>query len=285
MDGLCKVADELVGSPGGSCFSRGRTNSWRWLAVAVIVAGAVTSDAAATDARRAVVGTVVAPGTLEVLSDSNVWSPVANGIPVLEEMTLRSGPDENAMLSLGQIGVIGVGEHSRVRIGALGAAGLPLSLEGDGEVTFRLPSPTTLRILTDVAVVKGADAEISGVEAWVEGTVSQRGDETVARVVDGTLRVCNRATEACTLLTSGQEAMIATSDTLPRVAMMTDASAGATRGRLPAFLGTTTGMVVAGAVAVGGSLGGAAAAGAFDDSGSSSAQATDDQPSASPFRP
>ena len=285
MRGLCKVAGELARLRDTSGHHRGRTNPWRVLAVAVVVAGAVMPDAAATDARRAVLGTVVAPGTLELSSDPQVWTPAAVGSPVLEETTLRTGSDKKATLSLGQNGVIGVHEDSRVRIGALAAPGLPVSLEGDSGISFRLPDTTTLSIFTDVAIVTGPDAGTSSVEPWIHGTISQRGDETVIRVVEGTLRVRNRATEEFALLTSGQEARIAASDTLPRVAAMTDASAGATRGRLPAFLGTTTGMVVAGAVAVGGSLGGAAAAGAFDGSGSSSAQAVDDQPSASPFRP
>jgi hypothetical protein len=250
---------------------------------AVVLVG-ITVNAAASDGRRAVLGTVVAPGTLEIASDPGHWAPTTDGTPILEETALRTGHDAEAMVALGRHGMIGLREDSRAHLGSLGSEGLPLSLQGDGTLSFRLPQATALNILTDAAVVTSAVGGSSpDTHGWIQGTVAHDGSETVVRIVEGALHIRSRLTDETTVLAGGEEATIGGTSAAPRVALLSDASTRATWGRLPAFLGTTTGVVVASAVAVGGALGGAAAAGAFD--GSSSAQSDDEQPSASPFRP
>jgi hypothetical protein len=248
------------------------------------VVAAIAVNAAASDGQRAVIGTVVAPSTLEMARDPGRWMPTAGGAPVLEGTLLRTGADATATLALARHGVVGLAKDSRVHIGSLATEGLPLSLQGNGAVSFRLPGATELNILTDAAVVtSAADPSLPGTQGWIQGMIAQEGAETLVRIVEGMLHVRSRATDEVTVLAGGEEVTIGGAGGAPRVAPMTDASAAATRGRLPAFLGTTTGIVVASAVAVGGALGGAAAAGAFD--GSSSTQSGGEQPSASPFRP
>jgi hypothetical protein len=218
-------------------------------------------------------------------SDPGRWTPTAGGTPVLEETALRTGANTMAMVALGRHGVVGLDKHSRVHVGSVGPDGLPLSLQGDGAVSFRLPGATALNILTDAAVVtSAAGAAQPGTQDWIQGMIAQDRGETLVRIVEGMLHVRSRATDELTVLAGGEEVTIGDASAAPRVAVMTDASAGATRGWLPAFLGTTTGVVAVSAVAVGGALGGAAAAGAFDG-GSSSTQSDGEHPSASPFRP
>jgi hypothetical protein len=263
--------------------------------VVAAVAGAAVADATKppaptpppSEVKRRVLGTIVAPGALEVESDSGTWTPAANGAPVLDNTSLRNGDGPKAMVALGTHGVIGVRENSRLRIGGADRQGLPVSLEGESELSFRLPETTALSFLTVSAEVMAPTERSSpdtGQIGWIQGTIRQHENKTTVTLVEGTLRVRNRGAAEFTTLTSGEEAVITAAASTPRIAAMTAAPSRSKLGWLG--LGTTTGMVVAGGVLIGGGLGGAAAAGAFDGGSSSGAQGDGEPPPpASPFRP
>jgi len=249
----------------------------------------VTTTAASSEAdlKRLVLGTIVTPGTLEVESGPGNWIPATEGAPVLEETDLRTGPGKKAMIALGKEGVIGVREESGLRIGSTGTEGVPIMLQGESELTFRLPMTTMVTFVTDAAVVKAPQPmPASAREAWIQGTITQRGNETTVSVLEGDLQVRNRDAADFATLGRGEQAIISGSLETPRIARMTDASETKSRRRLAAIFGTKTGSIVAGAaaVAVGGGVGGAAAAGAFDST-EAAAQGGPGEPAASPFRP
>jgi hypothetical protein len=183
--------------------------------------------------------------------------------------------------------VIGVREESGLRVGSIGTEGIPIMLQGESELTFRLPMTTMLTFFTDAAVVKAPQPmPASAHEAWIQGTITQRGNETTVSVLEGDLQVRNRDAADFATLGSGEQAILTGSLETPRIARMTDASETTSRRRLAAIFGTKTGLIAAGAtaVAVGGGVGGAAAAGAFD-SAEAAAQGGPGEPAASPFRP
>jgi hypothetical protein len=254
-------------------------------ATAIFATTSAASDEA--DLKRLVLGTIVAPGALEVGSGKGNWTPAMEGVPVLEDTDLRTGPGKKAMIALGKEGVIGVREESGLRIGSVGPEGIPITLQGESELTFRLPMTTTLTFLTDTAVVKAPQPmPASTHDAWIQGTITQRGNETTVSVLEGDLQVRNRDAADFARLGSGEQATITGSLETPRIARMTDASETTSRRRLAGMFGTKAGLMVAGAaaVAVGGGVGGAAAAGAFD-SAEAAPQGNSGEPAASPFRP
>ena len=272
---------------------RGRLGGGKGLLFAALLLPAtavfVTTTAASREAdlKRLVLGTIVTPGTLEVGSGPGNWIPATEGAPILEETELRTGPGKKAMIAMGKEGVIGVREGSGLRIGSIGTEGTPITLQGESELTFRLPITTTLTFFTDAAVVKASQPiPASAQEAWIQGTITQRGSETTVSVIEGDLRVRNRDAADFATLGSGEQATITGSLETPRIARMTDASETTSRRGLAAMFGTKSGLFAAGvtALAVGGGVCGAAAAGAFDSS-EAAAQGGPGEPAASPFRP
>jgi len=276
----------------------GRTNGWGGspgkgllLAALLLPAAAflVTGNAARaeSDLKRSVLGTIVAPGALELQRGTGAWVPATQGTPVLEDTGVRTGSGKRAMLALGKEGVIGVGEESGLHIGSIGTDGLPISLQGESNLTFRLPMTTTLTFVTDAAVIKGPHPiPASADEVWIQGIITQRGTETTVSVLRGDMRVRNREATEFSTLGSGEQAIITGSLTTPRIARMTEVAQETDKRRAAAMFGGNTGLIVAGAtaVAVGAGVGGAAAAGAFDST-TGAAQGTAGEPAASPFRP
>jgi len=270
--------------------ARSRSGAARLFTALLFIATAISfaNAAAATesDLKRAVLGTIVAPGVLEIESGPETWTPATQGVPVLEDTQLRTGSGKKAVIALGKQGVIGLSEESALHIGSVGTDGLPVSLRGEGELSFRLPTNTALTFLTDSAIVKGPQPmHATAGEAWIQGTIAQRENETIVNVLEGSLQIRNRNANEFVTLGSGEQATIAGPVGTPRIARMTDAPEPTSQRRLAAMFGTKTGLIAgATAVAIGGGLGGAAAAGAFDD-GEQAAQGSGNEPAASPFRP
>ena len=168
-----------------------------------------TAANAESDLKRAVLGTIVAPGTLELQSGPETWTPATQGTPVLEDTDFRTGSGKRGMIALGKEGVIGLSENSGLHIGSIGTDGLPISLQGESELTFRLPMTTTLTFLTEAAVVKAPQPiPASSDEVWIQGTITQRGNETTVSVLEGDLRVRNRGATDFATLGSGEQATI-----------------------------------------------------------------------------
>jgi hypothetical protein len=250
----------------------------------VIPAGTATAAL-----ERTVLGTIVSSSALEVASEPGAWRQGLQGAPILENSELRTEPGKVATVALGEKGIIGVHGGSHLQIGSPTREGLPISLRGESELTFRLPTATDVTFLTDAAIIRGpVEGPAAGGKAEVQGMIAQRGNETIVSVLKGTLRVRNRNAARFIVVGSGEQVTISGPESRPRLAAMTAASKKKTR----RIFGASAGLVVAGttAVAVGAGLGGAAAAGAFDDD-------RDDEnvgaaqggpggpPPASPFRP
>lgn len=235
-----------------------------WLAALLAIAAVllVTSASAFADppVKRAVLGTIVTAGTLEVALEPGKWKPAEAGAPVTEEAELRTRGGKRGLVALGKHGVIGFSKESHVRVGSLGPDGLPVSLEGDSEVSFRMPATTTLYFLTESAVVKGPMVlSESSPDALVQGVVAQRGKETIVSVVEGDVSVRNRDATELVAVTSGEEIVIAAREQKPQpVAMTGDEEHKKTRRRLASlgFLRTKKGLIIAGttvgALAIGG---------------------------------
>jgi hypothetical protein len=217
-------------------------------------------------AKRAVLGTIVASGPIEVANEPGQWSPGSTGSPVLEHSELRTGDGDTAMVALGTQGVIGLRRHTHLRVGGTNSPnGLPLSLHGESSVSFRLPMASALSFLTDTAVVKAGEPAAD--EASIRGIVSQQGEITTVRVISGNLDVRNRNATTFATVAGGEQATIASASAAPRITRMSTEETQSTTRRLSGlgFLGTKPGLIALGtAAAVGGGIGIAAAAGAFD---------------------
>ncbi len=221
-----------------------------------------------------------------IANERDAWTPGGNGTPVVEDSELRTGAGRTTLVALGKHGVVGLRERSHLSVGKIGAEGLPLSLDGESSLSFRLPLTTNLSISTDAAVVKGPPAgEVPGGYTSVQGIITQQGQLTNVSVIRRKLRVRNRGAERFVWVSDGEEATITAAQETPRIARMTAESEEEAKRRLGAlgWFGTKTGLLVGGATAaaVGGGVGAAAATGAFSSSDDSSTGTVPAQ--ASPF--
>ena len=237
------------------------------VAVPAMLGAAMPASAADPVAKRAVLGSVMSPRSLEISTEPGSWTPAVQGAAVLEDSELRNGPGLPALIGLGTHGVISLREGSRLRIGRMGTSGLPVTLRGDGAVNFRLPAGTRLQLLTDAAVLSAGSAD--GHDPSVQGIVSQNGGMTVVSVVRGTIHARRHDSDEIMRVARGEQATFRKQDGDAEVTRVSGASGYQTR-RLTrlGFLGQSNGLVIAGATlaAVGGGIGIAAAAGAFDSS-------------------
>lgn len=237
------------------------------VAVPVMLGAAVPTRAADAITKRSVLGSVMSSQSLEISTEPGVWTPAVQGAAVLEDSELRTGAGRPALIGLGTHGVISLRERSRLRIGRMGAGGLPVTLRGDAAVNFRLPAGTRLQLLTAAAVLSAG--VVDGPDTSVQGIVSQKNGVTVVSVVRGTMHARQHDSDDITRVARGEQATFRTQDGDAEVTRMTGESDYKTR-RLTSlgFLGQRPGLVIAGATlaAVGGGVGIAAAAGAFDSS-------------------
>jgi len=265
MAGLChRVAGFDVSVGKGS----------RWIAALPPIAAVllVTSAPAFAEpqVKRAVLGTIVTAGTLEVAIEPGEWKPAEAGSPVLEEAELRTLGGKRGLVALGKHGVIGFSKESHVRIGRVDPDGLPVSLEGESELSFRVPATTTMYFLTDSAVVKGPMVlSASSADALVQGVIKQSRGKTTVSVVEGEVSAGNRDATELVAVTSGEEVVIAARDGTPRPVALGQEEEQKTRRRLVSmgFLGTKKGLLIAGGTvaAVAGGVGIAVASGGDGD--------------------
>jgi hypothetical protein len=229
-----------------------------------------------------VVGSVAAAGSLEMSTDPGVWTSAQQGAAVLEDSELRSGLGRPALIGLGKHGVVSLREGSRAHVGRMSGDGLPLTLRDDTSMSFRLPQGTELRLVTDAAELSAGVTE--GGDTSVQGVVTQEGGVTVLSVVHGTMSARRLGSDDVMRVAEGEQATIGKEDRRAEVTPMSGESQQKARRRLTSagFLGTRTGLIVAGATvaAVGGGIGIAAAAGAFDSGGGDG-----DSDQGSPFEP
>ncbi len=249
--------------------------------IPIVLGGTVTFGGTEAATKRSVVGSVAAAGALEMSTDPGVWTSAQQGAAVLEDSELRSGLGRPALIGLGKHGVVSLREGGRAHVGRMSGDGLPLTLRDDTSVSFRLPPGTELRLVTDAAELSAGAVE--GSNTSVQGIVSQEGGQTVLSIVHGTMNARQHGSDDVMQIAEGEQATIRKGDRRAAVAPMSADSEHTARRRLisAGFLGTKTGLIVAGATvaAVGGGIGIAAAAGAFDDGdGDSSTQG-------SPFEP
>jgi len=238
--------------------------------------------------KRAVLGTIVRPGAVEVAHEPDAWTPGAAGAPVLEHSEIRTGDGVTTLIALGRHGVIGLREQSHLSVGEIDREGLPLAIDGESSLIFRLPLKSTLTVFTDAAVVKGpGEVEMPVEDTSIQGIITHDGKKTTVRVISGKLQVRSRHGAKFAWASKGEQATITAGQEMPRIALMTEAAEEETTERLGVlgFLGSSTGAVVgATALAVGVGLGTAAATGAFSsDDGSGGATVVEAQ--GSPFRP
>jgi hypothetical protein len=264
MAGLCH---RLVG------FDVSMGKGTRWIAALSPIAALllVTSAPAFAEpqVKRAVLGTIVTAGTLEVAIEPGEWKPAEAGSPVLEETELRTLGGRRGLVALGKHGVIGFSKESQVRIGRSDPDGLPVSLEGESELSFRVPATTNMYFLTDSAVVRSPMAlPASSADALIQGVIKQRGGETIVSVVEGEVRAGNRDATKLVAVKSGEEVVIAARDGTPRPVASGQEQEHKTRRRLASlgFLGTKKGLLIAGGTvaAVGGGVAAGIAAGGGD---------------------
>jgi len=282
-----------MGASGGglaSLVAECKRQQWTVLAALALFPALIpitgTYAGAETAMKRAVLGTIVSPGTVQIASEPHAWAPGGTGTPVLEDSQLRTGTGQTTVLELGEHGVIGLRERSHLNVGKSGSDGLPLSLQGESSLSFRLPLASELSIFTDTAVVRGpAGGEVPSKSTSVQGIVTQQGNQTTVSVIQGRLRVRNRGAEEFAWVGDGEQATITAAHETPRIARMTEASKEEARGRLGVlgWFGTKTGLAVTGAAAVGGGVGAAAATGAF--SGDDDSDQTRVPAQGSPFSP
>ena len=242
----------------------------RWIAALSPIAAVllVTSAPAFAEPqmKRAVLGTVVTAGTLEVAIEPGEWKPAEAGSPVLEETELRTLGGKRGLVALGKHGVIGFSKESQVRIGRVDPDGLPVSLEGESELSFRVPATTTMYFLTESAVVKGPMVlSASSADALVQGVIKQSGGKTTVSVVEGEVSAGNRDTADLVAVKSGEEVVIIAREETPQPVALEPEEERETRRRLVSlgFLGTKKGLLIAGGTVavVGGGVGIAAASG------------------------
>ena len=240
----------------------------RWIAALLPIAAVllVTSAPAFAEpeVKRAVLGTIVTAGTLEVAIEPGEWKQAEAGSPVLEETELRTLGGKRGLVALGKHGVLGFSKESHVRIGRVSEDGLPVSLEGESELSFRVPATTTLYFLTDSAVVKGPMIlSASSADALVQGVIKQREGKTIVSVVEGEVSAGNRGAIELVAVNSGEEVVIAAREETPRPVASGPEEKQKTRRRLVSagFLGTKKGLLIAGGTvaAVAGGIGIAAA--------------------------
>lgn len=243
---------------------------------------------AATDAsvKRPVVGTVLTAETLDVAHEPEVWTPGKRGAPVLQDSHLRNGAGKPALIALGANGVIALGEHSQMSVGVTDKGAPAIILDGDGELSVRIPTTSALYFLTDTTVVTApitAATRESGEPVFVQALITQKDGETTVRVLNGDVRVGNREQGTFIAVAAGERVVIASSSVAPVPVEMAAAEKEKTRGRFGWF-GTKTGMIVTGVGVVGVAVGiGAAAAGGGGGGGGGSSGGGG-RPS-SPFKP
>jgi len=251
-----------------------------------IVVGPLAVTRAGTDAtvKRPVVGTVLAAETLDVAHEPEVWTPGKRGAPVLQDSRLRNGAGKPAVIALGANGVIALGEHSQMSVGVTEKGAPAIILEGDGELSIRIPTTSSLYFLTDTTVVTApitAATVETGEPVFVQALITQKDGETTVRVLNGDVRVGNREQGTFIAVAAGERVVISGSRAAPVPVEMAAAEKEKTRGRFGWF-GTKTGMIVTGVGVVGVAVGiGAAAAGGGGGGGGSS---NGGRPS-SPFKP
>ena len=141
------------------------------------------SPRAETVMKRAVLGTIVRPGVVEVANQPQAWVPAGNGTPVLEDSQLRTGRGETTLVALGKQGVVGLRAQSHLSVGKTDRQGLPLALDGESSLSFRLPLTSDLTIFTDAAVMKAPGAaEMPAGDTSVQGIIAQDGDSLLKTV-------------------------------------------------------------------------------------------------------
>jgi hypothetical protein len=154
-------------------------------------------------------------------------------------------------------------------------------LEGESELSFRVPATTTMYFLTESAVVKGPMVlSASSTDALVQGVIKQSGGKTTVSVVEGEVSAGNRDTADLVAVKSGEEVVILAREETPQPVALEPEEEQKTRRRLASlgFLGTKKGLLIAGGTvaAVAGGVVIAAASGGGDD---------DPPPPASPKNP
>jgi hypothetical protein len=251
-------------------------------AVLLVNSGPVSAE---TPLKRSVLGTIVTAGSLEIAQEPGVWTPVESGSPVIEASALRTLGGKRGLIALGKHGVIGFRGESHVRIGRMSLEGLPVSLEGESDLSFRLPATTAIYFITDSAVVRGPMAlTASSSDAVIQGVIKQHGKKTIVSIAEGDVSVRNRESEEFLAVASGDEVVIEASNQTPRPVDLAQEEEQKTRRRLVSagFFGTKKGMLIAGGTvaAVAGGIAIGAASG-----GSSSSSSGSGGSSASPFVP
>jgi hypothetical protein len=250
--GVAKYAKLPTYAQSGAPTVRG---TWALAASSLIAASLVlttgVSLAAEPKVKRAVLGTILSAGTLEIAKKPNAWEPAERGAPVLEDSELRTGPGKPAMIGLGKHGIVALSESSRLRVGPATVEGLPVYLGPESELSLRLPVASGIYVLTDSAVIRGpASGPTSPAEGeFVQGTVARRGDETVVSVLSGDLRVRNRDGTDYVNVATGQNVAIADPSAEPKPVEMAEADEKKARRRMAGlgWLGTRNGMIIAGA--------------------------------------
>ena len=186
-----------------------QTSAARTIAGILVLTAVIAPVIAEPALTRVVLGSIVAAGGLEVAKEPGTWAPGRQGDPVLEETAFRINAGRPATLSLGANGILGLREESRFRVGKKGSDGLPVVLEGESELSFRLPEGSSLNFLTDAAIVKGpVTSEATGAEMPIRGTITQRGSETIVQIKEGSVRIRNRDADHFVSVGSGQQASV-----------------------------------------------------------------------------
>jgi hypothetical protein len=281
----------------------GTPKKWGWRVVGVLAFFLtqllITGEPAIAETvmKRAVLGTIVRPGAVEVAHEPDAWTPAGPGAPILENSTLSTGRGVTTLIALGRHGVIGLREQSHLSVGKIDREGLPLALDGDSSLIFRLPLKSDLTVFTYAAVARGpGGVEMPVGDTSIQGIITQDGKKTTVRIISGKLRVRSRDGARFAWVSGGEQATVVAGQEMPQIARMSEAAQEETSKRLGilGFLGSTTGRAVAGVtvVAVGVGLGTAAATGAFssDDGGDAAltvegSTAEGSTPQGSPFRP
>jgi len=274
---------KLCGGLGRFSVSRGKGSGWLVTPLLIAAIFLVTNAPAFAEppVQRAVLGTVVAAGALEVALEQGMWKPAEAGSAVLEETELRTQGGTDSLVALGSLGLIGFSEKSHVHIGRITQAGLPISLRGESEMSFRIPTTTAISFLTNSAVVKGPAGQGMPTDGdFIQGVIAQRDKETTVTVVEGDLLVRNSDAAEFVAIGSGEQVVVADRSEAPRPVVLAQEGKATTQRRLmPGFLNTTKGKLIAGGtlVAIGGGIGIAAAASGGDGD--------DDERPASPHKP
>jgi hypothetical protein len=203
------------------------------LVVALLVCTAASPGGAGAGAAdgppsgRAVLGTVVEAGVLEIADGHGGWVRIASGAPVFEDTELRSNGAARSLIALGRHGVIALRERSGVHIGGWNAEGIRITVEPDAEVTFRLPDGSGLAFLTDTAIVRTGARTGDPASDAIQGILQRRAGETTLSVVRGMLLVRSHQGRDYFAVHGGEEATVADATVRPRLAYMGAAAAPA----------------------------------------------------------